>query len=479
MSKYKHIAVIFIFLFFQSCDDTSWKEEIKNLKEQVALNSQLIKKLQSNIYITDITNNSEDYIISFSDDTSITITNGYVPIITIGENGNWHVDGLDTGKPSQGENGSVPKIEIGENGNWYIDGVDTERPSRGRNGYIPKMEIGQNGNWFIDGMDSGQNAQGESVTFLTSLYNLDSEKLVFIFSDGSSIEVKKQIREIIVCWGDSLTAGGGKNKYSDILQNLIGSDYNVINAGVGGENSLTIAARQGGIPMYLSKDLNFPQGINEIIVGNFSQPNIQSLYDDSAIRPLLQGGSSSVNSCIIDGDKYFLKWTGKSWNDPNGSYTLARNINIDKTINIPKRSIIFTSSMRNFRNNYANIFFIGQNGGWSSPQDLATQLKKMIDFSGSPNYLILGLHTGSESYRKPLELLMEKEFGANYLNLRKYMVNRGLADAQLNPTSEDLQAIESGKCPPQLLGDSVHFNEIGYYLIGNLLYERFKQIGVF
>ena len=83
-----------------------------------------------------------------------------IPEITIGENGNWFIDGVDTGKPSRGEAGKTPVIEIGENGNWFIDGVDTGNSSKGEDGHTPKIEIGENGNWFIDGKDTGHSASG-------------------------------------------------------------------------------------------------------------------------------------------------------------------------------------------------------------------------------------------------------------------------------------------------------------------------------
>lgn len=59
--------------------------------------------------------------------------NGAVPVI--GENGNWFVDGVDTGVPARGKDGrdGVTPV-IGENGNWFIDGVDTGVPARGADG---------------------------------------------------------------------------------------------------------------------------------------------------------------------------------------------------------------------------------------------------------------------------------------------------------------------------------------------------------
>lgn len=51
---------------------------------------------------------------------------GYTPVI--GDNGNWWIDGKDTGKPS------VVIPVIGTNNNWWIGGVDTGKPSRGEKG---------------------------------------------------------------------------------------------------------------------------------------------------------------------------------------------------------------------------------------------------------------------------------------------------------------------------------------------------------
>lgn len=92
-------------------------------------------------------------------------------VISIGDNGNWWIDGADTGKPSRGENGKDGSIpEIGSNGNWWIDGVDTGKPAIGKDGEngangsdgrSPSVEIGNNGNWWIDGADTGKPAFGK------------------------------------------------------------------------------------------------------------------------------------------------------------------------------------------------------------------------------------------------------------------------------------------------------------------------------
>lgn len=162
--------------------------------------------------------------------------------VTIGDNGNWYINGVDTGKPSRGEQGPQgpagpegpqgeqgpagadgapgpegprgpqgpagadgapgpvgeagfsPTVEtetieggtrvtitdadgehtfdimngkdggeaatptIGENGNWYINGEDTGKPSRGEQG--PKGEQGPQGPAGADGEDGAQGPQG-------------------------------------------------------------------------------------------------------------------------------------------------------------------------------------------------------------------------------------------------------------------------------------------------------------------------------
>ena len=93
---------------------------------------------------------------------------GHTPVITIGEDGNWVIDGVDTGISAKGEKGDTgEKGEdgltpfIGENGNWRIGETDTGVKAKGTGGTSSRVEIGENGNWFIDGADTGISAYGE------------------------------------------------------------------------------------------------------------------------------------------------------------------------------------------------------------------------------------------------------------------------------------------------------------------------------
>lgn len=113
------ILLVLVSVFMFSCEDDRWKQELENIKTELANQKQLIEALQQSSTVTNIEQGDGQYTINFSDGQSITLSNGKTPIITIGDNGNWYIDGVDTGKPSQGHdgtNGDTPSIEIGKMG---------------------------------------------------------------------------------------------------------------------------------------------------------------------------------------------------------------------------------------------------------------------------------------------------------------------------------------------------------------------------
>ncbi len=133
---------------------------------------------------------------------------GFTP--EIGENGNWFIGGVDTGKPSKGKDG-FGAGDVGESGATFTPAVDSAgdlswsndknlpnpatvnirgpkgdpgakgeagaKGDPGEDGLTPV--IGENGNWYIGGLDTGKPSQGvpgsgsgtgeNGATFLPSL----------------------------------------------------------------------------------------------------------------------------------------------------------------------------------------------------------------------------------------------------------------------------------------------------------------------
>lgn len=103
-------------------------EEQLRQAEAIKNHEALLSALQKQLTINKVEENSNGYKIIFSDDSSIEISNGHTPVFTVGDNGNWLIDGEDSGVKAEG---STPEIV---NGYWYIDGESTGVKAKAEDG---------------------------------------------------------------------------------------------------------------------------------------------------------------------------------------------------------------------------------------------------------------------------------------------------------------------------------------------------------
>jgi hypothetical protein len=565
----KLLSVLFIIVMFAGCRGDKWQDEIDGLREELNAQAQLIEQLQNGIGITSINKSSDGYTIVFSDGRQIELSDGNTPVIGIGENGNWFIDGSDTGKPSKGNDGRNPVITIGANGNWFIDGVDTSMASKGADGapgddapgivsivikqascvfyfsdgsmievvmdkkqislmadtpihrYADKY-IGGNGNmssytgYWVDvyevqpGETVRLRGSSSSVGCYYSLLTAYTETGYTIAAKGKTtngtpidedVAIPEGVGYIAVTravslyryvpfsnvntsvwlFGDSLTAGagGGGVSYPSVLQGLLGDYYRVVNCGVGGETTLTIGARQGGMPMYIKNGVTIPLDGSTVAIptetiDQTTDYGLHSTYNDAQVRPLLQGGGANINPCIIQGVECTLAWNG-------ANYTLKRNAPGVRDLVVPAGTIVYTASMKN--RGGVHIVFMGQNGGYpGGGADLTAQLEAMAEFAGGEYIVITSHGNGYAGIVAPVI----KRFGARHIGLRTYFssqavydaIDMGLLDGTVYPTDEDLDAMRSGVCPPCFLADNVHLNAAGYTLLGHLVYNTMKKLGM-
>lgn len=288
-------------------------------------------------------------------------------------------------------------------------------------------------------------------------------------------------KETVNCWGDSLTRGVGVgDSYSKAfpyaLYGLL-DGREVINCGVGGENTINIASRQGGLPNIV-KPFTIPANASKVEV------KLTNIYGGST-GILLQGGSAldpitgkyvmtaQINPCSINGVEGTLTYE-------NGKYYFSRSENGESVI-VYRPTPLITYAMKSMRDNI-NIIWIGTNGGFTTSVELIECIDAMIDYMSPINkkYIVIGIHhlvsTVTETF-ETIEKNMTLHFGRHYINQRKYMLEYGLSDAGITPTVEDTTAISQGKIPPSLLYDEVHYNDKGYNIIANLVSERGKELG--
>lgn len=284
----------------------------------------------------------------------------------------------------------------------------------------------------------------------------------------------------------------GDDSYPGLLQDLLGDGYDVVNCGVGGENTLTIMARQGAYPMVLAHDVvlfNDEERKFDTFIGNNDIPTFISSYDHKTeVLPLLQGGykedaCARVNPVSIDGKLITLESQTKFWQNPNKkfefefNYFLTPKQEISKTDTLRKGSIIKTQAMRKLRGAWCDVFFIGQNGGFKNAADLVKQVKAMIAYSRCKNYVVVSFHKPNGVMPTParmagMEDTLQHVFGSRFINLRRHMVTSGLKEAGMTPTQEDKDSIKHGMVPPQLMVDGTHFKKEGYRIIAQLVKKK-------
>lgn len=99
---------------------------------------------------------------------------GTTPTITIGANGNWVINGNDTGVKATGNDGIAPVINISTSGNWTINGIDSGVKAigvPGQDGKTPKVAVGLDGYWYIsaDGTATGNPTAGDYTGWTKSV----------------------------------------------------------------------------------------------------------------------------------------------------------------------------------------------------------------------------------------------------------------------------------------------------------------------
>ncbi len=122
-----------------SCKD--YDDDIQNLQTQIDANSAAIKAIQDKIAAGVILKS----VNPISNGIEVVLENGTSYKITNGEPGAQGPQGPQGPQGETGKAGSV--VTMGDNGNWFIDGVDTGKPWKGKDG----VSTGVSGTfWAID-----------------------------------------------------------------------------------------------------------------------------------------------------------------------------------------------------------------------------------------------------------------------------------------------------------------------------------------
>ena len=279
------------------------------------------------------------------------------------------------------------------------------------------------------------------------------------------VDPKKEFEGLIpriVCWGDSLTVSlDDKSAYPDVLRALSGCE--VINYGVENENTAMIAMREGGLRVNVKATV-LPADTNLIPIFLRTEDNGHVYF--------LDYGDGGVNPCSINGIEGELQQL-------NGAYYFKRSTKGER-LAVDEGTQFKTFGMKDAKEDDILVIFAGTNDLPDSTgvKKIISLERSMIEASGSDKYIIVGLtYAGGIPEIDAVNEALSKEFGDHFVDIRRYMLNYGLADAGITPTEDDLADIKKGEIPASLRNDYVHGNKIYHRLLGEQIYRRMKYLG--
>ena len=300
-----------------------------NLEKEIKAYSDLQNAHIHNLHITNIVSQENGTTLIMNDGTQIFIPNSKSVTPYVGENGNWWIDGKDTGSSSKGENGIDGLIpHIGENGNWWIGDIDTGNPStgnKGNDGISP--HIGENGNWWIGDDDTGISSKGEngisphigengnwwigtddtgvlaSAPTIISIQYIDGD-MVYYFSDGSSLKLiidnkeeidkQKNWKAVAVDGGYTLITYTGTNTKVIVPNTIYGKP--VVELGIRDATSKEL----GVVPIkmrLLITEFDLSKCLHLKSINNFALTELLNISEIILPESLLNIGYNSFDGC--------------------------------------------------------------------------------------------------------------------------------------------------------------------------------------
>lgn len=292
------------------------------------------------------------------------------------------------------------------------------------------------------------------------------------------IQEEKKISIDVNCLGDSLTYSYGGNgiTYPGTLQALLGREYQVNNLGIGGENTVTIAGRQGSIPM-LVKAVTIPA--ETAIV------EIAFLENRGEVPKPLRQGEAGINPCYLKGIKGELSITQSTTVSEDARWYFTREKE-GEPVKIGEGEVLVTSASLSKRKGIV-ILWTGTNDRLAPPAEeaakvLAEKQKLMIDYieETDKKYIVLGLtHLTTMDSRETDSLNRELEgiYGDHFLDIRRKLLQSGLKAFHREETAQDSLDISQGNVPGSLRVDDVHLNSSGYMFIGQQVFQKGVELG--
>ena len=316
---------------------------------------------------------------------------------------------------------------------------------------------------------------------------------------------QRRVRRVVL-WGDSLS----NETYKGHVQNELGSDWEVIRGGIGGDTPLGISGRQGGREWCTrNSPIVIPAATEPVEITNiYSRWNTSNTAGFSPMGTTLLGRylasySGQINPCYIQFNNGVedVEIEGTLSMDGSSHVYFTRSVS-GTEVTVPAKSTFMTHGAKEYQDADVIVVYMGANGGYNSYSALAGMYKAMRDYTATKKIIAVGFHMGYIYFKESgtsrtywttdYRDIMTDTFGTNYVDLKTLGTNREnamrllkltgkyAADA-VSFTAADEDALDNGYLPESFqqshyLND-VHFNTFGYHAMAILVKERMEQLG--
>lgn len=284
----------------------------------------------------------------------------------------------------------------------------------------------------------------------------------------------------VVGYGDSMTLGegGAGTTYLTALAAELGGRA-IINRGIGGQRSNQIAQRQGGnVPDVTVAGNQISTGANTIT--HFNGTPVTPTGIDPNVDQLLSTLDQTTRTikATLAGVLGTVTRTASGGNPPTAeSYTFTPDAGQVVPVTCPARTPLVVNVQGD--DGCIQILWAGRNNpGFPTVQiqsDVEAMVSRIQQFPRR-RFLVLSVcngniaseYAGGADYASILETNrnLQKRFPANFVDVRRWLIDKGLASAGIAPTAQDLVDIGRDVIPGSLRSDGVHLNAAGYAALG-------------
>jgi|GEM_PF-308085 len=267
----------------------------------------------------------------------------------------------------------------------------------------------------------------------------------------------------IVCIGDAMTWGTQKITYTSLITSNV-SGYNMDKIGGYWDTSDDIAIRCGVTKIYV-KDVTIPANPKAVAI---------TIYDEDGNEfDVLHNTGSNFKQVEIAGIAGTLKYDAEKKTHYFTRSTAGTKTKITSLTQI-------TSTIPSFNKNNIFIFWMGNCDPYYNLSIFHTtnQIKAIINACGIENYIVVGL-TSKRRYTivDDMNKVVKNQFGDHYLDIRTYLMEKGLKKAGLTATKDDKTDLVKHYIPRSLLlDDLIHFNKYSNQILVDRLVKKMQTL---